>query len=183
MDFGDDQRCLGPVNAQELSAKILSQEPAAWAEQALRQQIYEVHKDTESIVMLFCDESWPDGEIYREAGWDALSDVAMPVIDHVIQTYYQPGGTLLRAMAAKLKGKGRINAHRDSLYSFKIGHRIHVPITTGPGVRYTISGKPYAFEVGNAYEINNQMKHSVLNMGNEDRISFIFDYVPPETAA
>jgi hypothetical protein len=50
-------------------------------------------------------------------------------------------------------------------------------------VRYTISGKPYAFEVGNAYEINNQMKHSVLNMGNEDRISFIFDYVPPETAA
>ncbi len=68
MDFGDDQRCLGPVNTQQLSARILSQEPAAWAEQALRQQIYEVHKDTESIVMLFCDESWPDGEIYREAG-------------------------------------------------------------------------------------------------------------------
>jgi hypothetical protein len=49
-------------------------------------------------------------------------------------------------------------------------------------VRYTISGKPYAFEVGNAYEINNQMKHSVLNMGSEDRISFIFDYVPPAAA-
>ena len=183
MDFGDDQRCLGPVNAQELSARILSQEPSAWEEQALRQQVYEVHKDTESIVMLFCDESWPDGEIYREAGWEALADVAMPVIDHVISTYYQPGGILLRAMAAKLKGKGRINAHRDSLHSFKIGHRIHVPITTGPGVRFTISGKPYPFEVGNAYEINNQMKHSVLNMGNEDRISFIFDYVPPEAAA
>ncbi len=183
MDFGDDQRCLGPVNTQQLSARILSQEPAAWAEQALRQQIYEVHKDTESIVMLFCDESWPDGEIYREAGWDKLADVAMPVIDEIIETHYQAGGTLLRAMAAKLKSKGRINAHRDSLHSFKIGHRIHVPITTGPSVRYTISGKPYAFEVGNAYEINNQMKHSVLNLGNEDRISFIFDYIPPESVA
>jgi hypothetical protein len=183
MDFGEDQRCLGTVDMQELSARILSQEPAAWAEQALRQQIYEVHRDTESIVMLFCDEDWPEGEIYREAGWDKLADVAMPVIENVIETYYQPGGTLLRAMAAKLKSKGRINAHRDSLQSFKDGHRIHIPITTGPAVRYTISGKPYAFEVGNAYEINNQMKHSVLNMGNEDRISFIFDYIPPEASA
>ncbi len=183
MDFGEDQRCLGPVNMQDLGARILSQEPAAWTEQALRQQIYEVHRDTESIVMLFCDESWPQGEIYREAGWDKLADVAMPVIKHVIDTHYQPGGTLLRAMAAKLKSKGRINAHRDNLESFKMGHRIHVPITSGLGVRYTISGKPYAFEVGNAYEINNQMKHSVLNLGNEDRISFIFDYVPPDAAA
>lgn len=182
MDIGEDQRCLGPVDAQALAARILSQQPATWMEQALRQQIYEVHKDTESIVMLFCDESWPDGEIYAEAGWDKLADVAMPVIDHVIQAYYQPGGVLLRAMAVKLKSKGKINAHRDTLHSFEIGHRIHVPITTGPGVRYTISGKPYTFEVGNAYEINNQMKHSVLNMGTEDRISFIFDYVPPDAA-
>ena len=178
MNFGEDQRCLGPVNMQELGDRILSQEPAAWAEQAIRQQMYEVHKDTESIVMLFCDESWPEGEIYKEAGWDKLSDVAMPLIDHIIETYYAPGGILLRAMAAKLKGRGRINAHRDSLRSFHMGHRIHVPITSSSGVRYTISGKPYAFEVGSAYELNNQMKHSVLNMGSDDRISFIFDYVP-----
>jgi hypothetical protein len=178
MDFGEDQRCLGPVDMQELGDRILSQEPAAWAEQAIRQQMYEVHKDTESIVMLFCDESWPEGEIYKEAGWDKLSDVAMPLIDHIIETYYAPGGILLRAMAAKLKGRGRINAHRDSLRSFHMGHRIHVPITSSSGVRYTISGKPYQFEVGSAYEINNQRKHSVLNMGSDDRISFIFDYVP-----
>jgi len=160
--------------------RILSQEPAAWSEQAVRQQTYEVHRDTESIVMLFCDEAWPQGEIYREAGWDRLADVAQPVIDHIVETYYEPGGIVLRAMAARLKGHGRINPHRDSLSSFHIGHRVHVPITSNSGVRYTISGKPYAFEVGNAYEINNQKLHSVLNMGSEARISFIFDYVPPD---
>jgi len=180
MDIGVDQRCLGEVDVQALRERILSQGPEAWAEQAIRQQVYEVHQETESIVMLFCEESWPDGEIYREAGWDRLADVAMPIIDHVIESYYEPGGILLRAMAAKLKARGRINAHRDSLRSFHIGHRVHVPITTSPGVRYTISGKPYQFEVGSAYEINNQKKHSVLNMGGEDRISFIFDYVPPD---
>lgn len=180
MDFGEDQRRLGPVDVQALSDRILSQEPSVWQEQAIRQQTYEVHKDTESIVMLFCDESWPDGQIYRESGWDRMADVAMPIIDDIIATHYEPGGVLLRAMAAKLKARGRINAHRDSLQSFHMGHRVHVPITTSAGVRYTISGKPYQFEVGSAYEINNQRTHSVLNMGGDDRISFIFDYVPAD---
>lgn len=180
MDIDVAQRSLGEVDMQALKQRILDQEPAAWAEQAIRQQTYEVHKDTESIVMLFCDESWPDGEIYKETGWERLADVAMPLIDHIIETYYEPGGTLLRAMAARLKSQGRINAHRDSLRSFHMGHRIHVPITSNSGVRYTISGKPYQFDVGNAYEINNQKIHSVMNMGKEDRISFIFDYVPAD---
>ena len=180
MDIGVEQRCLGEVDIRALSDRILAQEPAAWAEQAIRQQTYEVHKDTQSIVMLFCEESWPEGEIYRDSGWDRLADVAMPVIDYITETYYTPGGTLLRAMAAKLKAQGNIPPHRDKLRSFHMGHRVHVPITSNSGVRYTISGRPYQFDVGNAYEINNQKKHSVINMGNNDRISFIFDYVPPD---
>jgi hypothetical protein len=43
-----------------------------------------------------------------------------------------------------------------------------------------IDGRPYKFQVGEAYEINNQKMHSVMNKGTEDRITFIFDYVPPE---
>jgi len=183
MDFEVEQRCLGDVEVQALQDRILSQEPVAWAEQDLRQQHYEVHKDTESIVMLFCDEQWPDGEIYREAGWDRLADVAMPVIDHIIETYYAPGGTLLRAMAAKLKVGGRIRPHRDRLKSFHMGHRIHVPITTNEAVRFTIAGKPFQFAVGKAYELNNQAVHSVMNMGSEDRITFIFDYVPADAGS
>ena len=180
MDIQVDQKCLGEVDVIELRARVLEQPPEAWAEQSIRQQTYEVHRDTQSIVMLFCDEGWPDGEIYREAGWGRLADVALPVIENIVESWYQPGGTVLRAMAAKLVANGRIPAHRDSLHSFHIGHRIHVPITSNAGVRYTIAGKPYRFDVGNAYEINNQKKHSVMNLGSDDRISFIFDYVPPD---
>ena len=182
MDIGVEQKCLGEVDIQALSDCVLAQEPEAWTEQAVRQQTYEVHQDTESIVMLFCDEGWPkEGEIYRDSGWDHLAEAAMPVIEHIIDTYYVPGGTLIRAMAAKLKVQGRIRPHRDKLRSFHMGHRIHVPITTNAAVRFTISGKPYAFEPGKAYELNNQKTHSVVNMGKEDRITFIFDYVPPDS--
>lgn len=180
MDIKEAQRYLGEVDIQALSEAILSQEPEAWTEQLSRQQTYEVHRDTESIVLLFCDESWPDGEIRREPGWDRLSGVAMPLIDDIINTHYAPGGTIIRAMAAKLKVQGRIRPHRDTLHSFQIGHRIHVPITTSEAVRFTIAGKPYGFEIGKAYELNNQKVHSVMNLGNEDRISFIFDYVPAD---
>lgn len=178
MDIGVEQKLLGALDITELRDRILAQDDVAWTEQALRQQNYEVHQDTESIVMLFCDESWPDGEIYREAGWDRIADVANPVIENIIETYYAPGGTVLRAMAAKLKANGRITPHRDTLKSFGLGHRIHIPITSSEYVRFTIGGKPFAFEPGNVYELNNQVTHSVVNLGDEDRITFIFDYVP-----
>jgi hypothetical protein len=54
-----------------------------------------------------------------------------------------------------------------------------VPIQTNPRARFMIDGRPYKFDVGQAYEINNQLQHSVMNKGKEDRIHFIFDYVPP----
>ena len=174
------QRFLGKVNVQPLKEAIIALEPRAWQEQLIRQQSYEVHKDTESIVLLFCDEAWPEGDVHRESGWEHLAVAAMPLVNEIIETYYTKGGIVIRAMAARLVAGGRINPHIDALKSFHMSHRIHVPITSNPAVRFMIEGKPYPFEVGKAYEINNQKKHSVQNMGKEDRISFIFDYVPPD---
>jgi len=83
-------------------------------------------------------------------------------------------------MAAKLLAGGKIGSHRDAHPSFHMGHRIHVPITTNPRVRFMIDGRPYRFLVGHAYEIDNQKTHGVMNKGIEDRITFIFDYVHPQ---
>ena len=81
----------------------------------------------------------------------------------------------------KLLAGGIIKPHIDSHPSFRYGHRIHIPITSNPRVRFMIDGRPYKLEVGQAYEINNQKRHSVMNKGKEDRITFIFDYVPAES--
>jgi hypothetical protein len=43
-----------------------------------------------------------------------------------------------------------------------------------------IDGRPHQLQPGQAYEINNQKRHSVMNKGKENRITFIFDYVPPQ---
>ena len=184
MDIGDRLRDLGPVDATALSEAIRAQEPAAWHEQQYRQQEFDVHRQTESIVLVFANlEVWPTIEICKEPGWDRLAEVAVPVMHGIIAEHYPTGGAIIRAMAAKLLAGGKITPHTDTHPSFHRGHRIHVPITTNPRVRFMIDGRPHQLQVGRAYEINNQMTHSVMNKGDEDRITFIFDYVPPAELA
>lgn len=181
MNIDGPLRDLGPVDSAALSATILAQDDDAWKEDKYRQEAYEVHHSTESIVMLFVDiERWPELVVKREPGWPRLSDVALPLMNDIISRHYPPGGTVIRAMAAKLLAGGKITPHIDQHPSFRHGHRIHIPITTNPRVRFMIDGRPYQFKIGDAYEINNQKTHSVMNKGDEDRITFIFDYVPPD---
>jgi len=180
MDIGDPIRNFGKIDMESLAEAILAQDEVAWNENQQRQNDYEVHEQTRSIVLLFANvEQWPGIDVTKEPGWDRLSAVAIPVMHSIIGNWYPPGGTIIRAMAAKLLAGGRILPHRDSHPSFAVGHRIHVPIVTNPRVRFMIDGRPFQLEVGQAYEINNQKTHSVMNKGTTDRINFIFDYVPP----
>ncbi|MDH3305159.1 MAG: aspartyl/asparaginyl beta-hydroxylase domain-containing protein [Gammaproteobacteria bacterium] len=184
MDIDTLLRDLGSIDAAALSDAILAQDEEAWREDQYRQQVFDVHRETESIVLVFVNlEHWPEIEISKEPGWDRLADVAIPLMHGIIDRHYPKGGTIVRAMAAKLLSGGKIRPHIDTHPSFHIGHRIHVPITTNPRVRFMIDGRPHRLEVGRAYEINNQKNHSVMNKGAEDRITFIFDYIPPEQLA
>ena len=181
MNIDTTLRELGPVDCAALRDAILAQDDAAWKEDKYRQEEYEVHHDTESIVLVFVDiERWPEIVVSQEPGWPRLSDVALPLMNDIISRLYPPGGTVIRAMAAKLLAGKKITPHVDRHQSFHRGHRIHVPITTNSRVRFMIDGQPHQLLVGEAYEINNQKMHSVMNKGSEDRITFIFDYVPLE---
>ena len=182
MDIGVPIKDWGEVDTTILREAILNQDDLAWDEDEQRQVDYDVHRQTKSIVMLFASQSWPRVTITREKGWDRIADVANPIMAKIIERFYTPEGTIIRAVAAKLAAGGNITPHIDSLESFAHGHRIHIPITTNKLVRFMIDGRPYRFEIGNVYEINNQKTHSVMNAGKEDRISFIFDYIPADVA-
>src|SRR6188508_2020734 len=157
MDIGVPIRNFGKVDAEPLAAAILAQDEAAWNENVQRQKDYEVHEQTRSIVLLFANvEDWPAIEVSKQPGWDRLAEAAVPVMHEIIGKYYPPGGTIIRAMAAKLLADGRIVPHRDSHPSFGAGHRIHVPIITNPRVRFMIDGRFFFFKQKTAYEINNQ---------------------------
>ena len=179
MNIEEPLRRLGPINADALRDAVLAQSEEAWLAQEHRQNNYEVHKQTRSLVLVFCDGQMSALTVTKEPAWDSLAEYAVPVMHDIIERCYPKGGTIIRAMAAKLLAGGRITPHVDTHASFRLSHRIHVPLTTNSRVRFMIDGRPYQLEPGQAYEINNQKQHSVMNSGREDRITFIFDYLPP----
>jgi quercetin dioxygenase-like cupin family protein len=180
MDIDGPLRELGAIDATALSEAILGQEDIAWHEDESRQESFYVHDRTRSIILVALDDSdWPNGRANRGPGWERLTDVALPIMQEIIKNHYPEGGEVIRAVAASLAAGATIKPHTDIHQSFHCAHRIHVPITTNPKVWFTINGRPYQLQLGRAYEINNQKQHSVANRGAEDRITFIFDYIPP----
>ena len=184
MDIDVPLRELGAIDATALSEAVLGQEDAAWHEDEFRQKSFYVHDQTRSIVLLSLDDTkWPVRSVYQGPWLERLADIALPVMREIIQKHYPTGGQVIRAVTAGLTAGGNIKAHVDMHQSFHCAHRIHVPISTNPKVWFTIDGRPYQLKVGQAYEINNQRQHSVVNRGTEDRITFIFDYIPPDSLA
>ena len=180
MDIDVPLRELGAINTTALSDAILGLEDAVWREDESRQKSFYVHNLTRSIILVSVDDDkWPDRDVRHGPGWERLADVAVPVMEEIIKKHYPTGGEVIRAVAASLTAGGNIKAHTDLHQSFHCAHQIHVPITANPKVWFTIDGRPYQLKVGQAYEVNNQKQHSVTNKGTEDRITFIFDYIPP----
>jgi hypothetical protein len=179
MDIDTPLRNLGEVPFQGLRDAVLGLDEKAWLDEQYRQENYDVHRQTQSLVLIFTDGSgWPDIEVNKVSAWDWLAESAVPLMHGIIEQHLPPGGTIIRAMAAKLIAGGVIQPHKDSHPSFHASHRIHIPLSTNPRVRFTLGGRPRKLEVGQAYEINNQLTHSVMNKGKEDRVHFIFDYLP-----
>lgn len=180
MDIDVPIKDLGRYGIEPLQDRILSLPEEAWWGNQFRQLEYEVHEHTQSVVMVFTDgQGWPNIEVAKDKGWELLADAAVPLMHQILADHYPSGGTIIRAMAARLQAGGVIKPHHDKHPSFHYGHRIHIPIYTNPRVRFMIDGRPQKMQIGHVYEINNQKRHSVMNKGTEGRINFIFDYVPP----
>lgn len=173
-------RRLGTVDSGPLARTIRSASEPQWRENQYRQRAFDVHADTQSLILLTADVShWPRLTVSRAAGWGLLAAQAEPLIRQIIASHYPGGGAVIRSMAARLPPGSSIKPHVDTHPSFRCSHRVHIPIASDARVRFTIDGRPYQLRCPEVYEINNQAVHSVMNRGTKDRINFIFDYIPP----
>ncbi len=93
MDIGQPLRELGAFDASALRDAILGQDDIAWHEDESRQEEFYVHNKTRLIVLVALDDSnWPDGRVSREPAWERLADVALPVMQEIINKHYPEGG-------------------------------------------------------------------------------------------
>ncbi|MBI1361454.1 MAG: hypothetical protein GC155_14345 [Alphaproteobacteria bacterium] len=168
-------RTLGPVNHRPLRDAVAAIDPAAWNEDTLRQDAFEQHRATQSIILMFAS-GWPQVKVEKRKGWDYFSTTAIPLMMEAVNGRYPPGGIILRAMIAKLVAGGEIAEHFDGHGTFDMSHRIHIPLVTNDQVDFKVRGENHKLLEGVAYEISNVDYHGVSNRSDQDRIHFIFDY-------
>jgi len=160
----------------ELLRSRVEQIPAAKWRESERERLFDVHRDTEALLLVhFEDHKYAEPD-YRPLYFE-LQDELRPVVDYVAD-YYRDNGFVVRLLLAKLKPGGRIPPHTDAGYSLLNCHRIHLPLTTNDGVAFVIGGETRHMRVGELWEINNGTVHAVENRGTEDRIHLIVDWVP-----
>jgi len=170
-------RRLGQVDCRALTRRVLAVDEAAWYADPRRQDDYEVHAQTQSIILVFFT-GWPTVQVAHAKGWEGFNDVAVPIMQHIVEQHYPPGGMVLRAVLARLPPGCAIDAHVDRHPSFSVAHRIHVPLVTNDKVRFIVGTEDIHPQQAQAFELNNAMPHSVRNDGDQARIHFIFDYSP-----
>ena len=84
MDIGIPLRDLGEVDSSALRDVILSVDDQFWLENSYRQQAFDVHAQTQSLLMFFVDtDRWPVIEVSRESGWNLLSETAKPLLGSI----------------------------------------------------------------------------------------------------
>ena len=170
-------RRLGQVDIAKLRDAVLAIPEAVWDEEnATKPNRFDALDATRHIVFRFL----PDFADWRNShdlplwkDWRRLLD---PILAAATAPYGYARGAFPRVMFARMRPGGVIKPHRDKGLAAQWPHKIHVPITTNPDVRFFAGGAFHNFEEGEAVEVNNMGLHSVENRGSTDRIHLIFEY-------
>ena len=85
---------------------------------------------------------------------------------------------LLAVRFLRLGPGSSIREHRDYNLGFDDGEvRIHVPLSTGPDVEFRHDGERVDMAVGEAWYLDLNLRHSVVNRGDDPRIHLVVDCV------
>jgi len=158
-----------------LTSKIEQIPAAKWLESG-REQLFAVHKDTQSLLLVLFEDFKHQKPDYLEPYFDMENELK-PLVEYVAG-YYQNNGFIVRLLLAKLLAGGQIPHHTDAGYSLLHCHRVHIPIITNDKVVFFVGGEEKNMRVGEFWEINNGVDHAVENRSDEDRIHIIIDWMP-----
>jgi hypothetical protein len=96
-----------------------------------------------------------------------------PYFRSVLDTFACP---LQAVRLMRLTPGSVIKEHTDLELSVEEGTaRIHVPITTNPGVEFYLNGSRIVLEAGSAWYLRLVDPHQVHNKGNTDRVHMVID--------
>lgn len=159
-------------------AKQLSTYSDEWFENKERQIVYEVHKETNSIFVYDHPNTWSFGDKYDLRANDsqsALVDLVSPIVKSLESIH---DGKVGKCVFIKMPAHKSVGEHRDSMDYLGAVRRHHIAITTNDNVLFFVNKESKNMKVGECWEINNNLLHSVQNNGDSERIHLMVDIIP-----
>lgn len=170
-------RPLGPVDIVALQAAVLAIPEAVWdAENADKPNKLEALDATRHIVFRFIDSGRDWRASHDRPAWPEWRPLLEPVMAAAVRDFGYARGVFPRVMLARMRPGGVIHPHIDANPAAKWPHKIHVPLSTNPGVACFFGGEEHHFPTGAAVEVDNLGPHWVRNAGDTDRVHMIFEY-------
>jgi hypothetical protein len=121
---------------------------------------------THPVKMIYPDPTAVDFDDGPALAW-------VPYIRQVLESFACP---LHCVRLMRLTPGSIIKPHRDHDLEFESGAaRIHIPITTNPGVEFLLNGTPVAMDLGSAWYLRLSDIHSAANRGTSDRVHLVID--------
>lgn len=172
----DTIKMLGPVECRQLVTFASRLSDAVWArENEGKENDFEVFHHTQHIIFRFIEGNLDPEVNYANPAWQIWEPVLMPVMEQAIAPYGFRKPQFPKAMLARLKAGHIIDPHYDGAGSNLRVHKIHVPLVTNSDATFQVKDATFHLEAGQAYEVNNIASHGARNLGEEDRIHFIFE--------
>lgn len=170
-------RALGTVDTVALQDAVSRIPEAAWeAENADKPNKLAALDATRHIVFRFIDSGRDWRASHDRAAWPLWRALLEPAMAAAVRDYGYARGVFPRVMLARMRPGGVIHPHIDANPAAKWPHKIHVPLSTNPGVVSFFGGEQRHFPTGEAVEVNNLGPHWVRNDGDTDRVHLIFEY-------
>ena len=177
--FDGHVRCLGQVRKETIASinDKLSSCEYMWSGQ---ETMFATRLPNAQHIVFKFPDNYPYSHVPAsyKAPWESWKELLAPIIREIVGNLGLGACETSKVMFTRLNAGAKIATHIDENPSSRVPHKIHVPLMTHPKVIFKIEDKAYHLQVGEAYELNNLLSHSVENDSDTPRIHFIFDCFP-----
>ncbi|CAO1652481.1 aspartyl/asparaginyl beta-hydroxylase domain-containing protein [Parasphingorhabdus sp. NYA22] len=175
---------LGSFDVEPISALVKTIPDSLWSiEDGRKENSFAVFHHTQHIIFRFTEGNHDPRKFYSNPIWSVWQNRLLPLMDAITKPYGHIRCEYSKVMLARLLAGQEIDRHVDGAGSNLLTHKIHIPLQTNPDALFTIEDDTRHLAYGNAYEVNNIVRHAAENRGAEHRVHLIFEHFDADTSS
>lgn len=127
------------------------------------------------LTLRFINRQKEPYEYLESTRWEEWKSLLLPLMKQIVAPFEYKQAVFPKVMLANLAAGSFIPPHIDGGKQGYVPHKIHLPILTNNQSFFFLEDKKFHFEIAKAYEVNNGLRHAVVNNGSTNRIHLIFE--------